>query len=262
MKIGVAQLAGIPGNITGNLDTVRRLARQGADHGCRLVLFPEMADLGYDFDAMATHGPRSWTTVEPFLADTARECGLALACGVCLADPAGLANALVVWGPDGRILDRYRKTHLFRATESDESRIFLPGDRLVDFDLDGIRFGLSICYDLRFPELFRALTLRSCHALLMAAAWPTRRIAHWRTLAEARAVENQCYFFGANRVGNAGAFPFGGHSLCVDPWGQKVMADDRSESLITMDLEPDLLQAVRAAIPALDHRRPDLYHVS
>lgn len=259
MKIGVAQISGNPGDINGNLETIRRLAKQGAEQGCRLVLFPEMADLGYDFSAVAERGHEAWAMVEPVLAAMAREYGLALVCGVCLTDQDGLANALVVWGADGQILTQYRKTHLFSATDADESRIFHPGHRLVSFDLDGIRFGLAICYDLRFPELFRALALRGCQALLMAAAWPERRIEHWKILATARAVENQCYFFGANRVGDLGVFPFGGQSLGIDPQGHTAMADARSEALLVAELDPERVAATRSAIPVLSHRRPDLY---
>lgn len=259
MLVGVAQLAGNPGDIESNLDKIRRMAMLGAEQGCQLLLFPELADLGYDFQAITEHGPSSWPVVEPALAGMARESGIGLACGVCLADAEGLANALVVWGPNGRVLAQYRKTHLFSTTGADETQIFRPGNRLVSFDLDGIRFGLSICYDLRFPELFRALALRGCHALLMAAAWPAQRIEHWKILTTARAVENQCYFFGANQIGDQGTFPFGGHSLCADMMGQTAMADDRSETLLVADLDPERVEAVRSIIPVLRQRRPDLY---
>ena len=259
MKIGVVQISGIPGDIAGNLDTIRRLAKRGTKQGCRLLLFPELSDIGYDFRAIAEHGSSSWGVVAPALAGMARSLGVCLACGVCLADQAGLANALVVWGTDGRVLAEYRKTHLFSTPDTNEARIFYPGDRLVSFDLDGTRFGLSICYDLRCPELFRTLTLQGCHALLMSAAWPMKRIKHWKILAMARAVENQCSFIGANRIGDQGAFPFGGQSLCVDPQGHTIMADERSETLLVTDLDMTGVQAIRAAIPSLHQRRPDLY---
>lgn len=259
MKIGVAQISGMPGDIKGNLDTIQRTAKRGAKQGCRLLLFPELSDIGYDFRAIAEHGPSSWGVVAPALSGMARDLGVCLACGVCQADQIGLANALVVWGPDGGILAEYRKTHLFSTPDTDETRVFYPGGRLVWFDLDGIRFGLSICYDLRFPELFRAQALQGCQALLMAAAWPAKRIEHWKILAAARAVENQCFFIGANRIGDQGAFPFGGQSLCVDPLGRAIMADDRSETLLVTDLDAACAESARAAIPSLLQRRPDLY---
>lgn len=259
MKVGVAQILGIPGDIAGNLSKISGMAAQGARQKCRLILFPELVDLGYDFPAILAHGPTAWSVVEPALAAVARDLGVCLVCGVCQPGAAGLANALVAWDATGDIVASYHKSHLFRTAGVDESRIFHPGGQLAYFDLDGFRFGLSICYDLRFPELFRALTWRGCQALLMAAAWPATRIGHWTTLAAARAIENQAYFLGANQIGSLGAFPCGGSSLCCDPWGQSITADDHSETLLVAELNMSALASARSSIPALRQRRTDLY---
>jgi predicted amidohydrolase len=259
MKIAAVQLSGFPGDVRANLDTVRRHVRTGAEACCRLLLFPEISDLGYDMPAIAAAGRQWWPRVRDELAGLAREHGLCLVCGVCLPGPDGLANALVAFGPEGDILASYRKIHLFEAGDADETRVFSPGADIVCFDFEGVRFGLSVCYDLRFPELYRVQALSGCQALLLASAWPQARIDIWQTLCAARAIENQCYLLGANRVGDRGVFPFGGHSLFVRPSGEVTLADGLHEGLTIGELDPAEVAGIRRSIPALHHRRPGLY---
>jgi len=259
MKVAAVQMSGIPGDVQGNLETISAHARTGADTGCRLLLFPEISDIGYDMAAVALYGRSSWPRVRDHLLGLAAECGVCLVCGVCLPGEDGLFNALVAFGPRGEILAEYRKVRLFQAGDADETGIFVPGRKIVSFDLEGVRFGLSVCYDLRFPELFRAQALGGCHALLLASAWPRARIGVWQPLCVARAVENQCFLLGANRVGEQGAFPFGGHSLFVTPTGDVDSADGLREGLIPGIVDPQAVLAARRAIPSLNQRRPDLY---
>ena len=259
MKIAAVQLSGFPGDVRGNLDKIRAAVRVGAEASCRLLLFPEISDLGYDMPAIALGGRDWWPRVRDELSGLAREHGLCLACGVCLPGPDGLANALVAFGPQGDILATYRKIHLFKATDADETGVFSPGGEIVCFDFEGIRFGLSICYDLRFPELYRAQALGGCQALLLASAWPKARTDIWQTLCMARALENQCYLLGANRVGTQGAFPFGGWSLFVTPGGEITLADEMREGLTLGSIDLAELTAIRRNIPALAHRRPEIY---
>lgn len=259
MKIAAVQISGVPGDIEGNLLKIRTFAREGAENGCRLLLFPEITDLGYDMHAIARHGADSWPRVREHLRGLAAEYGLCLVCGVCQPGETGPANALVAFGPEGKILGEYHKIHLFKTRDVDETRVFTPGGKIVSFELDKVRFGLSVCYDLRFPELFRVLALEGCQVLLLASAWPKDRITVWDCLSVARAVENQCYLLGANRVGEQGSFPFGGHSLFVTPSGQVTVANDWQEGLTCGDIVPNDIVAVRRNVPALAHRRPDLY---
>ncbi len=257
MKIAAVQLSGFPGDVRANLDTVRRHARAGAEASCRLLLFPEITDLGYDMPAIAAAGRQWWPLVRDELAGLAREYQICLVCGVCLPGPEGLANALVAFGPGGDILASYRKIHLFEAGDADETVVFSPGADIVCFDF--VRFGLSVCYDLRFPELYRVQALSGCQALLLASAWPGIRIDIWQTLCTARAIENQCYLLGANRVGDQGTFPFGGRSLFVRPAGEVILADGVREGLTIGNIDPDEVAGIRRGIPALNHRRPGLY---
>ena len=259
MKVAAVQMSGVPGNLEANLDAIASHARAGAGAGCRLLLFPEISDLGYDMPSIGRLGASSWPVVRQRLLDLAAECGLCLVCGVCLPGEDGLFNALVAFGPRGAILARYRKVHLFKGQDADETRVFVPGRKLVTFDLDGVRFGLAVCYDLRFPELFRAMAVSGCHALLLASAWPRARINVWQPLCVARAVENQCYLLGANRVGVQGAFPFGGQSLFVSPTGEATTADGSEEGLVLGEVDPQAVASIRRAMPSLNHLRPDVY---
>jgi predicted amidohydrolase len=259
MKIAAVQLSGLPGDVSGNLDKISVAVQAGAEASCRLLLFPEIADLGYDMPSIALAGRDWWPRVRDKLMALAREHEICLVCGVCLPGPDGLANALVAFGPTGDILARYRKIHLFTAVDADETEVFSPGSEIVCFDFEGVRFGLSVCYDLRFPELYRVQALHGCQAMLLASAWPKRRIDIWQTLCAARALENQCYLLGANRTGDQGAFPFGGRSLFVTPGGEITLASADQEGVITGTVDLAELAVIRQNIPALAHRRPELY---
>lgn len=259
MKIAAVQRTFQPGNLQKNLEIAADAVRQGAREGCELLLFPELCDLGYDLRAVARHGPQSWRDFAPAMRALAREQRICLVMGVCQNTPQGLANALVSWGPQGNCLASYHKLHLFRHSAGDESRAFIPGNTIMFFDLREFRFGLSLCYDLRFPEMYRDLALHGCDVFLLSAAWPQARIAHWNTLCAARAVENQCYLLGANHSGGPSPTSFGGHSLCIDPNGETLTAGSATEELVFMTLSRDALREARKAFRSLRDRRPRIY---
>lgn len=259
MKIAAVQLWASPGDIRQNLRTIRTWTQKGAQKGCRLLLFPELSDLGYNLSAVERIKGTSWPLVRDSLSALAKEYDICLVCGLCLEDALGLANALVAFGPRGDIVAVYRKIHLFQTTGIDETKVFSPGSEIVSFDVDGLRFGLSICYDLRFPELFRAQALAGCHCLLLAAAWPKARGQIWRTLCTARAMENQCYLLGANQFGGENTLSFGGQSLFVSPAGTVTAGEGTRSGIIIGNMERAEITAARRDIPALAHRRPDLY---
>jgi nitrilase len=175
-------------------------------------------------------------------------------------------NTSVIYGPDGREVARYSKIHLFDVELPDgtlyrESEAISPGDRAVVFECEGLTFGLSICYDLRFPELFRHLADLGAQVLLVPAAFtvPTG-ISHWEPLLRARAIENGCYVAAAGQWGpSAVGRPCYGHSLVVDPWGTVVAQCSEAVGFVTAEVHEDYLRSVRNRMPVLRHRRPETY---
>jgi nitrilase len=168
-------------------------------------------------------------------------------------------NSCLLISPDGATLAHYNKVHLFKFDDGlqryDESEILLAGDKIVSCDILGFKFGLAICYDLRFPELFRAMDVVDIIVLPSAFTYQTG-LAHWELLIRARAVENQCYFLGVNQGGvhETGRRTYG-HSMLVDPWGEVLVSALEGEKIIYATINSDKISKVRSKLPALEHRR-------
>ncbi len=177
-------------------------------------------------------------------------------------------NTLYVINRSGEILQKYRKIHLFNLRDSSgkalycESDGFLPGDNFVSVEIDGLRVGLAICYDLRFPEMFAVLNRPIPQDVFVIPAAFTKSTgeAHWELLLRARAVENQAYVIAANQVGEhrPGRYSFG-HSMIIDPWGIKLCDSGTAEGIAYAAIDPDRIREVRGQLPALENRRPELY---
>ncbi len=248
-----------------NLDRAATLIRTAAERGARLVVLPEV---------FTWRGPR---TDEPGNAETipgptttmmtalARECGVHLCMGSMLETAPGsdrTFNTSIVIAPTGEVLARYRKIHLFdvelpgRACVR-ESDGRAPGDEVVVVPTELGTLGLSICYDLRFPELYRRLVHAGAEVLLMPSAFtfPTGA-AHWEVLCRARAIENQCWFLAANQTGQSPhGFADYGNSLVVDPWGTVVARVGDGEGIALAEIDLDYLRRIRREMPCLEHVR-------
>ncbi|HSN33305.1 MAG TPA: carbon-nitrogen hydrolase family protein, partial [Ideonella sp.] len=178
------------------------------------------------------------------------------------ADPGHVYNACLAFAPDGRCVARYDKLHLFRFVDGrddfDERRVLHEGESTAAFDAGDWRVGLSVCYDLRFPELYRALTReRPCDLLAVPSAFTvTTGRAHWEVLLRARAIENQAYVIAPAQGGTheSGRRTWG-HSVVVDPWGELIALREEGEGIVLATLERSRLDAVRSQLPALAHRR-------
>lgn len=169
---------------------------------------------------------------------------------------AGLSNTSVLLAPDGSLHATYRKLHLF-GYQSREATLLTPGDEVVTANLGEFRVGLATCYDLRFPELFRAQVDMGATLFLIASAWPLTRLDHWRLLNCTRAVENLAYLVACNTTGVDHGTVYAGHSLVVDPWGDVIAeSDQNSSSPLVADLDIQVVRRVRAEFPAIDSRRP------
>lgn len=166
----------------------------------------------------------------------------------------GYSNTALVHDPDGALAGIYRKMHLF-GFNGGETSVMTAGSEVLVLDTPLGRTGLATCYDLRFPELFRAMIDLGAEAFVMPSGWPERRLYHWQALARARAIENQAYFIGCNQSGTHSGVPMAGHSLVVDPQGEVLAEAGPDEQVLHVDIDPTRVAAWRAAFPALADRR-------
>jgi predicted amidohydrolase len=224
-----------------------------AQAGADLVVLPELwPNGGFSYDLWdGTAEPLAGPIVTA-LQEATRALGATVHMGSFVErDATGrLFNTSVLLGADGALLTTYRKIHLFGFGEG-EPKLMTPGDGPV---VHG-RFGLATCYDLRFPEMFRALLDGGSEVVLMPAAWPARRVEHWRLLARARAVEDQSYVVACNTGGTHAGVPMGGHSMVVDPWGEVLAEAGDGEEVLVVELDDELVAATRASFPVLADRR-------
>ena len=274
MKVAALQMVSTP-DVQANLATARSLLSEAADAGVELAALPEyFCMMGHkDTDKLSAAEHLGAGPIQDFLSQCASESKMWIVGGTLpLATEPGNAaqthafNASLVFGPDGRLAARYDKMHLFRfdnGTENfDEARVLKPGSQAVAFDLpsrDGHRYrvGLSICYDLRFPELYRAL---QADILLVPSAFTyTTGQAHWEVLLRARAIENLAYVMAPAQ---GGRHPNGrrtwGHSMVINPWGEILGQKDEGAGLVIAEVEHARLQTERLRLPALGHVRPDI----
>lgn len=258
MKIALVSLDQLWEQKEGNLTRCRDAATRAAARGAELVVFPEMTLTGFSMNAtVIAEDPQTSTTIAAFL-QLARELGTTIAFGVVLRTPGGRpSNCLVVAGSDGRELARYAKVHPF--SHATEHEFYDAGDRIWSARIGDVTFGLSVCYDLRFPELYTALA-PACDAMIVIANWPGRRIEHWDVLLRARAIDCQCYVIGVNRTGVDGnGIEYPRSSYLIDPRGEAVAptAVDGDVSVFTLDATA--VADYRRRFPTLQDRRSDLY---
>lgn len=165
----------------------------------------------------------------------------------------GYANTSLVFGPDGQLAATYRKMHLF-GFNGGEATVMTPGSGIAVFDSPLGPTGLATCYDLRFPELFRALVDAGAQAFVIPSGWPERRVSHWQVLCRARAIENQAYVLACNETGTHAGVPMAGGSMIVDPQGEVIAEAGIGEQVLSATLDPARVAAWRTAFPALDDR--------
>jgi predicted amidohydrolase len=252
-----------------NVATALTLIDQAAAGGARLVALPEVwTYLGPEEGNREHAEPIPGTTID-LLADRARKHGIYLHCGSVYEARAGepkVFNTTVVLSPDGDILGKYSKIHMFDVVldgvaSYQESATVAPGDEIVTVDVDGFTVGLAICYDLRFPELFRILALKGADAILLPAAFTmTTGKDHWELLIRARAVENGVYMIAPAQIGSYDGQHWSyGRSMIVDPWGTILGVAPDLETVVSADVDRSVLRKVRRQVPSLANRMPDRY---
>jgi omega-amidase len=261
MKIAAAQISCVLGDRQANLGKVRDFSVRAKKAGVELIVFPEMIDTGYSMPVIQKHAATWNDGAVPELQEIAQERSLAIIAGVSERDGSRIYNAQVLIDANGGVMARYRKTHLVTAAPLDERPCFTAGDAFASCEIGGFNLGLTICYDLRFPEVCRALAVEhEVNVFINSSAWPFPRLEHLRVLALARAIENQCYLILANRVGTDDGVTFCGTSAIIDPYGVIVAAASADrEELIQAEISEEVINSVRSRMAVFDHRRQDLY---
>ncbi|KGU73195.1 carbon-nitrogen hydrolase family protein [Burkholderia pseudomallei] len=246
-----------------NLAEAGRLIADAAASGARLVLLPEyFCFMGHqDTDKLALAEAYRDGPIQRFLAERAKAHGIWVIGGTLplkAPEPSRVLNTTLVFDPQGREAARYDKIHLFNFEKGDESfdeaRTISPGDAVRTFDAPFGRVGLSVCYDLRFPELYRRMG--DCAMIVVPSAFTyTTGRAHWETLLRARAVENQCYVLAAAQGGkHENGRRTWGRSMLVDPWGEIVAVRDEGAGVVAGEIDPARIADVRQSLPAWRHR--------
>ena len=227
--------------------------RAAVGAGAQLIVLPEMYACGFSMATERIAEPVDGPSVS-FLREQADALGVWL-CGSVperAPDTARPANTLVLAGPAG-VVHRYRKRHPF--TFADEHLHYAAGDDTLTVEIEGVRTSLFICYDLRFADDFWALATRT-DLYVVIANWPQKRREHWQTLLRARAIENQAWVVGLNRVGEGGGIAYSGDSMIIDPWGEIVVAASRDETMLLADIDASRVADARSKFPVLADRKP------
>ena len=233
-----------------SLDRAAALADVALSARARLLVLPEMCTSGFTMDAGFAE-PLEGESVQR-LSDIARSRHIWMIAGVPTSGLPGSSaarNSALVLDPDGNIAARYDKQKLFAYASEHES--YEPGSAPVVIDVEGLRIAPFICYDLRFPEVFRAVAA-DVDAMVLIASWPAARRSHWDALLPARAIENQCYFIGVNRTGNGGRITYDGGSAAYDPWGTRLVPDTNAAGGVpTVQISSAEVRRVRESYPFL-----------
>ena len=259
MKIACAQMDVRLGDPAYNFARAAALVKSAAEQGADVVMLPETWNIGFfPKKNLAELADPDGESVRAAFSALAKERSVNIVAGSAATNRDGkVFNTACVFDREGACVAAYDKTHLF--TPMGEHEYFTPGDHLCTFTLDGVKCGLIICYDLRFPELTRSLVLQGADLLFVPAEWPAVRVAHWQTLNRARAIENQIFLACCNGCGTAGETVCGGSSAIYDPWGEILAQAGAKEEIILADCDFSVKEKIRESINVFRDRCPELY---
>ncbi|WOO41572.1 carbon-nitrogen family hydrolase [Rubellicoccus peritrichatus] len=262
MKISLAQMAVKTLEVEANLEKGARLIEEAAKEGSDLVVMPELWTTGFNMPGNVKIA-QEHEQAHLQIAQLAKKHNIWITGSVlALNTEEKPSNAALLFSPDGEIVSSYRKMHLFSLVN--EGDYLSPGNEIIQFDAPWGKTGFTICYDLRFPELFRNLAVNGSELIICPAGFPNPRKEHWRTLLRARAIENQCFIAATNRAGSehlgkGQTMEFFGASSIIDPWGKTLAEADDSECLISRELDLTEASKIRNQMKVFEDRRPELY---
>ncbi len=249
MRVAIGQMSIEPGNLEKNIAVGVELLERAAKENCRLILLPEVWSTGFLFKRL-----KELAKFTPDLLERLRRLSEKIAiCGTYVVDSEDKGKVFnrFMLIDKGEVLFEYDKSMLFSVTGED--KYFLNGDvnQKNIFDLDGVRFGVSVCYELRFPEFFRRAAFNGAEIHLHPAVWPINRIDHWQTLTKARSIENQFYLLCSNGCGMSGKWELAGSSAIYSPWGEELKNMEHLTGIAFVDIDLEMVKDVRERIPSL-----------
>lgn len=261
MKISCLQMNMELGDSAKNFAHAKQLVCKAMEENPDVLVLPETWNTGFfPKDSLLELSCRDGGEVKETIGILAREYGVNIVAGsVSNARGNRVYNTAMVFDREGVCVAEYDKTHLF--TPMGEDKYYTAGTNLCRFTLDGIRCGIIICYDLRFPELVRTLALPGLDVLFVVSQWPKTRTSHLRTLTTARAIENQMFVVCCNSCGTAGDTVFGGSSAVINPLGETLILAGEREEIISAECKMNMLDEIRGSIPVFRDRRQDLYDI-
>ena len=256
-RVTLVQMPCIEGDRELNFKKARQLLEgHKSSESIEFIMLPELFAIGFRHEDYASCGPGVPGPTSDFLQTLAEEHSTYVLASAIEKEDSQYYNTLIFVNSSGKILGHYRKIHPFQ----EEKDVFKAGEKIALFSVHGMKVGVQICYDVRFPEVTRKLALEGAELVLMPAAFPDPRSEHWNTLVRARAVENQFYFAAVNRIGYAfDGKTFFGHSQIVDPWGVVLNRPNSEERVITNTGDTSSIEAVRSQITCFADRSPTGY---
>ncbi len=268
MIVSAIQMDITAGDVEQNHETAARLMHTASEEGAEVIVLPELWNTGYvwlqdesyrgerDIRRLAQSVPGGFTA--EFLSRQSSELGAWIVGGtIARCEGGDVYNTCAVFAPDGSLVHCYDKAHLIGLMKEPDH--LTAGDSSEPFQLDDVTCGAIICYDLRFPELARRLAVRGARIIFAPAQWPAARIDHWQTLLRARAIENQCFVVGCNRLGSSGDDVFVGRSMIIGPMGQTLGCGDEECNVLTVRLDLSQVEEARELLACFSDRREDVY---
>lgn len=261
MKVSVLQLDVVLGDRQANFEKAEKKITEAMAEKVDVIVLPELWDVGFFPSNVLELGDPQGAMAQEFLSSQAKKYQVNIVGGSIVKEIDGkIFNTLYVFDRQGQMIAEYDKVHSF--SPSGEHEVFQPGDHISLFELDGVKMGAVICYDIRFGELVRMVALAGAQVLFAPAAWPHPRLNHWRLLGQVRAIENQFFVVAVNHSGTANALNFCGHSQIVDPWGEVIAEAGEEEEILTGDVDFSVIQDIRERINVFRDRRPDFYKIN
>ena len=261
MRVACLQMDMVLGHPDENFNHADQLVEKAMEGKPDVLLLPETWNTGFfPKENLPDLCDRDGAKVKEVFGALAKKHGVNVVAGsVSNVRDGKVYNTAMVFDREGKCVASYDKTHLF--TPMGEDNYYTPGDHLCRFTLDGISCGLIICYDVRFPELIRSLTVPGLDMLFVVSQWPKVRTFHLRSLTTARAIENQMFVCCCNSCGTADTTVYGGNSAIIDPWGETIALAGEKEEILTADCDLQILENIRGSIPVFRDRRPQLYKI-